>query len=324
MALGGLQQLADVDGAQGRDPVQPGRGQILADAGGGDHAAVADQGDAAHPEAVLDLADLRGQGGGIAGVSSEDLDGEWAAVGGAEQAEDHLPFALLGVAVVTEGGQRTVLAFQVGGGDVVEDQGGAPEVAAGQAFLDPPLALPEPVQHVQHLVAGDRPEVEQDPETAVGGIGRQSPGGGELGGGVDEASDEGGQGQIPLAAGGAMEDAGQAELGGQAEQGGDVAVRQRALEGDGLVEGGEDDAVLEDGADGVDHRWGDFGKVGEGLSPDAFALTPGFSQQYGRGAGAVGDDMDADGHGRRALHGNKTSDTRYGVLPVDGLPAQAR
>ena len=171
-------------------------------------------------------------------------------------------------------------------------------------FLDPPLALPEPVEHVQHLVAGDSSEAEQDAEAAVGGIGRQSPGGGELGGGVDEAGDEGGQGQIPLAAGGAMEDAGQAELCGQAEQGGDVAVRQRALEGDGLVEGGEDDAALEDGADGVDHGWGDFGEVGEGFSPDAFALTPGFSQQDGRGAGAIGDDMDADGHGRRPLHGN--------------------
>ena len=62
-----------------------------------------------------------------------------------------------------------------------------------------------------------------------------------------------------------MEDAGQAELGGQAEQSGDVAMRQRALEGDGLVEGGEDDAVLEDGADGVDHGRGDFGEVGEGF-----------------------------------------------------------
>ena len=226
------------------------------------------------------------------------------AVGGAEQAEDHLLFTLLAVAVVTEGGQRTALPFQVGGGDVVEDQGGALEVAAGQAFLDPGLPLPEPVEHVEHLVAGDGPEAEQEAEAAVGGIGGEPPGGGELGGGVDEAGDEGGQGQVPLAAGGTVEDAGQAELGGQAEQSGDVAMRQRALEGDGLVEGGEDDAVLEDGADGVDHGRGDFGEVGEGLSADTFALTPGFSQQDGRGAGAVGDDVDADGHGRPFLHGN--------------------
>ena len=115
---------------------------------------------------------------------------------------------------MTEGGQRAALPFQIGGGDVVEDQGGAPEVAVGQAFLDPGLTLPEPVEH---LVAGDGPEAEQDAEAAVGGIGGQSPGGSELGSGVDEASDEGGQGQIPLAGGGAVEDAGKAELGGQAE-----------------------------------------------------------------------------------------------------------
>ena len=99
---------------------------------------------------------------------------------------------------------------------------------------------------------------------------------------MDGAGDEGGQGQVPLAAGGAVEDAGKAALGGQAEQGGDLAVRQRALEGDGLVEGGEDDA-FEDGAHGADHGGRDFGEFGEGLSLDAFALTPDFSQQAAGG-----------------------------------------
>ena len=117
-----------------------------------------------------------------------------------------------------------MLPFQVGGGDVIEDQGGALKVASGQRFLDPGLPLPEPVQHVEHLVAGDGTEVEQDPEAAVGGIGGESPGGGQLGAGVDEAGDEGGQGQVALAAGGAVKDAGKAELGGQAEQDCNVAV----------------------------------------------------------------------------------------------------
>ena len=158
-------------------------------------------------------------------------------------------------------------------------------MASGQRFLDPGLPLPEPVEHVEHLVAGDGAEAEQDSEAGVGGIGGESPGGGQLGGGMDEAGDEGGQGQVALAARGAVEDAGQAELGGQAEQGGHVAMGKRPLEGDGLVEGREDDAALEEGADGIDQGWGDFGEVGESLSADAFALTPGFSQQDGRGGG---------------------------------------
>ncbi len=101
-----------------------------------------------------------------------------------------------------------------------------------------------------------------------------------------------------------MKDAGKAELGGQAEQGRYVSMGQRPLEGDGLIEGREDDDALEERSDGIDQGWRDFGEVGEGLSADAFALTPGFSQQDGRGAGAIGDDVDADGHGRPQLHGN--------------------
>ena len=258
---------------------------------------VAHQGHPADPEAVLDLADLGGQGGGVGGVAGEDLDRDWASVSGAEQTEDHLLFAFLSVAVVTEGGQRTVLSLEVGRGDVVEDQGGALEVPVGKALLDPGLPVAEPVEHVEHLVAGDAPEAEQDPEAAVGGLGRQFPGGGEFGGGVDEACDDGGESEVALAAGVATEDAGKAELGRQAELGRDMPVGQRPSDGDGVVEGFKDDAALEQSADSIDDGLGDFRKVGESLSPDTFPLAPGFSEEDGRGAGAVGDEVDADGHG---------------------------
>ena len=43
---------------------------------------------------------------------------------------------------------------------------------------------------------------------------------------------------------------------GKAEQGCDMAMGQRPLEGDGLVEGSEDDAALEEGADDIDDGWG--------------------------------------------------------------------
>ena len=39
-------------------------------------------------------------------------------------------------------------------------------------------------------------------------------------------------------------------------------------DGGGIVEGFKDNAALEESADGVDDGFGDFRKVGEGLSPD--------------------------------------------------------
>ena len=164
-------------------------------------------------------------------------------------------------------------------------------------MFDPGLAVAEPVEHVEQLVSRDAPEAEQDPEAAVGGLGGQGPGGGELRGRVDEACDGGGQCEVALAAGLSVEDAGKTELGRQAEQGRHMPVWQRPSDGGGIVEGFKDNAALEESADGVDDGFGDFRKVGEGLSPDSFPLAPGFSEEDGRRAGAVGDDVDADGHG---------------------------
>jgi hypothetical protein len=50
-------------------------------------------------EALLELGDLAGERGGIAGRALEHLDGDRAAVGRAEQAVDDLQLALLAVAI---------------------------------------------------------------------------------------------------------------------------------------------------------------------------------------------------------------------------------
>ena len=70
----GLQQLADVPGLQGRDPVEPGRLEVLADAGRGQHPPVADQRHAVDAEALADLVHLIGERGGIGRVPGEHLD----------------------------------------------------------------------------------------------------------------------------------------------------------------------------------------------------------------------------------------------------------
>ena len=56
-----------------------------------------------------------------------------------------------------------------------------------ESHFDPRLALQQPVEHVEHLAADDGPEPEHGPEARRRGLRVQRPGGGELGGGVDDA-----------------------------------------------------------------------------------------------------------------------------------------
>ncbi len=186
------------------------------------------------------------------------------------------------------------MSFQVRRRDVVEDERAVAEVAAGEAALDPVLAAAQPVEHGEQLVAGDGAESEEGAKGGGGGVGGEAAGGGELGGGVEQA---GGEGEVAGAGGGAGEDAGEAELEAETEYGGDMAVGEGAADGDGLVEAGEGDAALEEGADAVDGFGGEFGEVGDGLAADALAFAPGLAEEDGRGAVAVGDGLDVEGHG---------------------------
>ena len=60
-----------------------------------------------------------------------------------------------------------------------------------------------------------------------------------------------------------------------------MPVWQRPSDGGGIVEGFKDNAALEESADGVDDGFGDFRKVGEGLSPDSFPLAPSLRRTAG-------------------------------------------
>ena len=180
LVWGRLEQLADVGGLQGRDPGQARRLEVLANAGGGDHAAVADEGDLLDAGAGAHLPHLR-FGAGIAGVAGEQFDRDRTPVRGAEQAEDDLHLARFAVAVVPEGRQGAAPPFQIAGGHVVEDQGVALEMPVREAPLDPGLAFEEPVEHVEHLVARDGSETDQGAEAGIGGLRGEAPGGGQPG-----------------------------------------------------------------------------------------------------------------------------------------------
>ena len=168
-----------------------------------------------------------------------------------------------------------------------------------QALLDPDLAAQQPVKHRQHLVAADRTEAEERTEAAGGGLRRQAPGGGELGGGLQHPGDDGGEGEVEVAVAAAfpVQEAFQTELAAETEEGGDMTMGQSAANGEGLVQGTIDLAPLEQSADAVDDLRGEFGEVGEGGAADALALAFGVAEEDGGWAVAVGDDIDVVGHG---------------------------
>ncbi|MDZ7713996.1 MAG: hypothetical protein U5L06_13240 [Rhodovibrio sp.] len=88
---------------------------------------------------------------------------------------------------------------------------------------------------------------------------------------------------------------GQAELLGHAHHGGDVAVRQRARDGQRLLGPIHRDATLEEGAQALDQMLGPVGEVGHGalfdLAVDAVTLP----QQDGGRRLPIGDRLDVHG-----------------------------
>ena len=193
----GFDQGAEVGGAERGDPAEALlRAQVLADAPGGEHPPVADQDQLAEAEAVAEFGHLGGHRPGVGGVAGEDLDGDRAALPGAEQAEDDLQGVALAVAAVAAPGQRAASALEVGGGEVVEDEGVVAEVLGGQPGLDGRLAGAEPVEGGVELVLLDLAEIEEGAEGGGGGLRGEGPGGGEFGAGGEEAGGDEGQGEV--------------------------------------------------------------------------------------------------------------------------------
>ena len=97
---------SDGGGAQAGDPAQPlDAGEILADAGGGEHAPISHQDQAGEAEAGAELVHLAGHRLRVAGVAFEDFDGDGAAFGGA------LELVLLAVAAVAAAGEGAMGSF---------------------------------------------------------------------------------------------------------------------------------------------------------------------------------------------------------------------
>ena len=89
-----------------------------------------------------------------------------------------------------------------------------------------------------------------------------------------------------------------ADPSGGSQDGGDVAVGPGAEDGEGVSEGGERDAALEQDAEPPDQIVGPFGQVGEGALLDLAVLAEGLAEQDGGWGVPVGHAFDVHGYDR--------------------------
>ncbi len=183
-------ELVDGVVAQGGDPVEAGRLEILVDAGLGDHAPVADQGDADQSEALAQRGHLVGDRVGVGGVAGEGLHGDRAAITIAQQAVHDL---------------RSVGAVVAG------------VAVRGELALDGGLALGEPVHGLVEIVGGGVGDVEEGGEGGAAG-GAELALDAQLGAGLEQAAGDHGKGEGAVAVGLVEEQAVELEALGGAEE----------------------------------------------------------------------------------------------------------
>jgi len=123
----------------------------------------------------------------------------------------------------------------------------------------------------------------------------EAAGGGEFGGGFEDAGDDHGDDQIAFGATGAREDGLQNEAAEGAESGSDVAVRS-GTENVESIGGGDQGFAFEDTAERVDLGGGPRGEVGEGAFDDLAALAEALAEEDGGRRVAVGDGLYIHGY----------------------------
>src|SRR3954471_15996168 len=234
-------------------------------------------------ETLLELVDLRRQRRGISSVAIEHLDGNRTAVRGAEQAVDDLQAALLAVPAVSAFGQRTAASLQVARRDVVEHQRAILQMAPGQRGLDGDLARQQPVECGVEFVVRDLAETKRFAQAGGGGGGGERAGCGQLGGRIEDAANEHCKDEVAAAIAVRAEDAVKADFARRAERGGEVAVRQRAGDGEGVLLGGNNRTALEHTAQTFNVRGGPVGEVAQRAFADLAFMAIALAQQDGGG-----------------------------------------
>jgi hypothetical protein len=90
-----------------------------------------------------------------------------------------------------------------------------------------------------------------------------------------------------------IEEAMEMQLVKGAEDGGDMAVRARTDNVEGLRQRGtEGSGALQDGAQGIDFGWGPVGEIGDGAVVDLAVFAEAFAEEDGGRGVAIGDGGD--------------------------------
>jgi hypothetical protein len=157
----------------------------------------------------------------------------------------------------------------------------------GQRSLDPLLLLPEPVQRTVDLALLDTAELERHAQARARRLGREGAHRGQLGARGDDPVDDHRQRQSAPTRGGLAatpeQQTRQVELACHAQHGGNVAVRQRAQQGQlahrRLRHGS---AAPQEHAQALDQLGRPVGEVGQGALLGSAGLAVALAQQHGR------------------------------------------
>ena len=232
-------------------------------------------------EALLQLVDLRRQRQRIGGIAFEHLDRYRAAVGRAHQADDNLRPVATVVTAVAILRQFAAASFEIGGGDIVEQQRAVLQVAAGQPGFDERLLAAQPVERGIDLLGGDAAEPQHLAQRMAGRGGVQHSRGRQLGRRLEQARDDQGERQIAPALRRPTRQHGvERDAAGGAERGEHVAVRQRADDFH-RRSGGQQFVAAQHGTELLNALGGPARQVGEGSVLGLAGLAVTLSQQDG-------------------------------------------
>jgi hypothetical protein len=267
-----------------------------------DHAAISDDRDMTGGEPFGKLVDLVAEGHRVGGVAGKRLNRDRFALAVAEQAVHDLPFALLAVALITEGGQVVVRAFQITAGHIVEEQVGLPIglVKTEQPILDRVLTLGQPVEIVVQVILVEGFEFQH----VTGGMRGGQPHRRQPGPLADDTGEDLPEGISAL--GIVAQGVNDAQALSQHPKGPDGTERQSLPDAKVLVdvtECVEVGLVFEGERDGLNFVGRTMGDIGDGSFPDASIFAIGLSEEVSGVLSPVADVGDGvDIHSGHIVH----------------------
>ena len=130
--------------------------------------------------------------------------------------------------------------------------------------------------------------------------GRQRTGGGKLGCGVDDTPDQKGEDQVATAIVPRAKDTVEADVAHDAQRSGDVAVRQAAHDGEGIMLGGNHSATFQHTAQTLDVGCGPVGQIAQCALTHLAAFAVALAQENRRRRVPIRNGFDV--HGEACAH----------------------